>query len=86
MSHSLREVCGVFRFSVIWDTDEQGPHRLLFADDPVSVPIPHPAVGGMPSGDRRNPVPPRLGTGDAPVAVVIPEPQGIDTGRVRLRR
>ena len=44
-------------------TGEVRAKRLLFADNPVPVSIPHPAVGRMPLGDRRNPVAPCLGDG-----------------------
>ena len=32
------------------------PHFLLFADNPVPVSTPYPAGGGMPPGNRRNPM------------------------------
>ena len=59
---------------------------LLFADHPVSVPIPHPAVGGMTLRDRRDPVTPCLGTGDPSVSVVVPQRQGIHIALLRHRR
>ena len=43
----------------------------LLADDPVPIPVPHVPVRGMRSGDRRDPVPPRLLARDPAVAVVI---------------
>lgn len=61
----------------------QARHALLTLGPPllaphaVAVSIAHVPVRGMASGHRGNAVAPRFGTGDTPVAVVIPERNGV---------